>query len=78
MEPTTLEQVAAAVAWLGALGVLTAALNVFALHVVRADDVPAWLQARVRWWNAHNPAFLVASVLVTVVSLAVLAATTVR
>ena len=78
MEPTTLAEVAATVAWIGALGVVTAALNVFCLRVVCDDEVPGWLQARILWWRKHNPAFLLVSVLVTVVGLALLAATAAR
>jgi hypothetical protein len=74
-EPTTLAQVAATVAWFGTLGAVTAALNVVALRVVDADEVPGWLQVRIRWWRRHNPAFLVVSVLATVAGLALLAAT---
>jgi hypothetical protein len=75
MEPTTLAQVAETVAGLGALGVVTAALNVVALRVVRVDEAPGCVRGRIRWWSAHNPAFLVVSVVVTVVGLALLAAT---
>lgn len=75
MEPTTLAQVAEVVARLGALGVVTAGLNLVALRVVRVDEVPGCVQARIRWWSAHNPAFLMISVAMTVVGLAILAAT---
>jgi len=75
MEPAALAQVAQTVARLGALGVVIAALNVVALRVVRVDEVPGCVQARIRWWSAHNPAFLVVSAVVTVVGLATLAAT---
>jgi hypothetical protein len=75
MEPTTLAQLAQTVAGLGALCVVTAALNLVALRVVRVDEVPSCVQARIRWWSVHNPAFLVSSVAVTVVGLAILAAT---
>lgn len=78
MESTTLSQVAALAAWFGALGVITASLNVFALHVVCEDEVPGWLQTRILWWRRHNPAFLMVSVLVTGAGLALLAATATR
>jgi len=75
MESAALAQVAETVARLGALGVVIAALNVVALRVVRVDEVPGCVQARIRWWSAHNPAFFVVSAVVTVVGLATLAAT---
>jgi hypothetical protein len=70
MELVTL---AAAMARLGALGLGTALVNVIALRVVRADEVPGWAQVRIRWWNEHNPAFLAVSAVVMVVGLALLA-----
>jgi hypothetical protein len=73
MEPTTFGQVAELVAGFGALGVLTATLNLFALRVVRIDEVPGCVQARIRWWSAHNPAFLLASAAVTVAGLVMMA-----
>jgi len=73
MEPTTFGQVAELVAGLGALGVLTATLNLFALRVVRIDEVPGCVQARIRWWSAHNPAFLLVSAGVTVAGLVMMA-----
>jgi hypothetical protein len=75
MEPTALTQAAQTVAGLGALSLLTAALNLVALRVVRVDEVPGCVRARIRWWSAHNPAFLVVSAVVTAVGLATLAAT---
>jgi hypothetical protein len=75
MEPATLARVAETVAGLGAVGIVTAVLNLVALRVVRVDEVPGCVQGRIRWWSAHNPALLVVSVMVTVVGLAVLAAT---
>jgi hypothetical protein len=74
MEPTTLAQAAQTVAGLGALGVVTAALNVVALRVVRVDDVPGCVRPRILWWSAHNPAFLALSAAVTVIALVVLGA----
>jgi hypothetical protein len=73
MEPSPLVQLAQTVAWLGALGVGTAACTIVALRLVRADEVPGWVQARIRFWTAHNPAFLLVSAAVTVAGLAVLA-----
>jgi hypothetical protein len=75
MEPTTLAQLAETVAGLGALGVATGALNLVALRVVRVDEVPGCVQPRIRWWSAHNPAFLLVSAALTAVGLATLAAT---
>ena len=75
MEPTTLVELAQTSAWLGAIGVGTAMLNLVALRVVRVDEVPGWVQVRVRWWSAHNLAFLAVSVVVMAVGLAMLAAT---
>lgn len=69
-----LVQLARTVVWLGAMGLCTAAVTVVALRLVRADDVPGWLQARIRFWTAHNPAFLLTSAAVTAAGLAVLAA----
>jgi len=57
----------------GAMGLSVAALNVFALRVVRIDDVPRSVQARIRWWCAHNTTFLLACAALTVVSLGALA-----
>ncbi|WP_203713899.1 hypothetical protein [Asanoa siamensis] len=77
MEPTTFAQVAEVVAGFGALGLLTGVLNVVALRAVRIDEVPGCVQPRIRWWCAHNPAFLRVSAAVTVAGLVmmVLAAT---
>jgi hypothetical protein len=75
MEPTALVQLAETMAGFGALGLLTASLNVVALRVVRVDEVPGCLEARIRWWSAHNPAFFVVSAVLTTLGLAGLAAT---
>jgi hypothetical protein len=74
MGTTTFAQVAWMVAWFGALGVVVAGLNVFALRVVRFDEVPGHVQCRIRWWTANNMAFLAASAALTVVGLIGLAA----
>jgi hypothetical protein len=76
MEPTALAQLAETAAGFGALGLVTAALNVVALRVVRVDEVPGGLEARIRWWSAHNSAFLVVSAVLTALGLAGIAATT--
>jgi hypothetical protein len=70
MEPTTYAQVAGMVAGFGVLGVVVAALNLVALRVVRVDEVPNCVQGRIRWWGAHNSAFLVISAVVTAAGLA--------
>jgi hypothetical protein len=75
MEPTSLADLAQTVAGLGALGIVIAALNVVALRGVRPDEVPSWVQARIRWWGLHNPAFFVASAAITAAGLATLAVT---
>jgi hypothetical protein len=69
-------ELAEALSLLGVLGVITAALNVLALRVVRLDEVPGCAQARIRWWGAHNAAFLVISAAVMAAGLGILAATT--
>ena len=69
MESSPLVQVAATVAGFGALGLVTALLNVVSLRVVRVDDVPGCVQGRIRWWGVHNPAFLTVSAVVTVAGL---------
>ena len=69
-------ELAEALSLLGVLGVITAALNVVALRVVRIDEVPGCAQARIRWWGAHNAAFLMISAAVSAAGLATLAATT--
>jgi hypothetical protein len=74
MEPTSLAQAAATLAGCGALGVVVAALNVLALRVVRVDEVPGCVRGRIRWWDAHNSAFLAASAGLTVIGLLGLAA----
>ena len=60
-------------ALIGVIGVAVAALNVFALRAVRIDDVPGWVQGRIRWWGAHNTAVLLACAGLTVLSLGTLA-----
>lgn len=62
-------------AGLGALGLGTAIVNVIALRLVRIDEVPDWVQVRIRWWSAHNPAFLTTSAAIMVVGLVALAPT---
>jgi len=74
MEPAALAQLAEALTRIGALGVITAMLNVVALRTVRIDEVPSCAQARIRWWSAHNSAFLMISAAVTAVGLTILAA----
>jgi hypothetical protein len=59
----------------GALSLGIAIMNVIALRVVRADEVPGWVQVRIRWWSAHNTTFLVISAAVMAIGLAVLATT---
>jgi hypothetical protein len=76
MEPTALTQFAETLIGFGALGVITAALNIVSLRVVRVDEVPGCVQARIRWWSAHNSAFLLISSAVTAVGLLTLAAAT--
>ena len=70
MEAVTLGQT---LAGLDAIGVLTAGLNVVALRLVRVDEVPGCVRARIRWWSAHNPAFLLISAVVAAVGLTTLA-----
>jgi hypothetical protein len=72
MEAVTLGET---LAGLGAIGVLTAALNVVALRLVRVDEVPGCVRDRIRWWRAHNPAFLLVSAIVAAIGLATLVAT---
>jgi hypothetical protein len=69
METTTFGQVAGMVAWFGVLGMVVAALNLVALRVVRVDEVPSYVQGRIRWWSAHNSTFLLISMVVTVAGL---------
>jgi hypothetical protein len=76
MEPTALTQFAETLIGFGALGIITAALNIVSLRVVRVDEVPGCVQARIRWWSAHNSAFLLISAAVTAIGLATLAAAT--
>ena len=45
----------------GVLGMVLAGCNVVALKLVRPEDVPAYVQGRIRFWTAHNPAFMVGS-----------------
>ena len=73
MEPTTFAQVAKMVAAFGAIGLAVGALNVFALRAIRLEEVPGVKRGRVRWWYAHNPAFLLGSAVVAVAGLAMLA-----
>jgi hypothetical protein len=70
METTALAQLAQTVAGFGALGVVTAMLNLVSLRVVRLDQVPGCVQGRIRWWSIHNSAFLVASAVVTALGVA--------
>jgi len=76
MSRTTLLQLAETMARLGALGVGTAMLNLVALRVVRDEEVPGWVRARIRWWHAHNPALLVGSAVVMAAGLVTLATAT--
>jgi hypothetical protein len=71
MEAVTLGET---LAGLGVIGVLTAALNVVALRLVRVDDVPGFVRARIRWWSAHNAAFLLVSAVVAAAGLTTLMA----
>jgi hypothetical protein len=71
MEAVTLGET---LAGLGTIGVLTAALNVVALRLVRVDEVPGCVRARIRWWSAHNPAFLLVSAIVAAAGLTTLMA----
>jgi hypothetical protein len=75
MEPSALAQAAETVAGIGALTLVTALLNVVALRAVRVDELPGCVQGRIRWWGAHNSAFLVLSAALTVIGLAGLVAT---
>ncbi|MCU7724372.1 hypothetical protein ODJ79_11650 [Actinoplanes sp. KI2] len=63
-------EAAETIAWFGALGLVLAALNVVALKVVRPDEVPGYVLVRIRWWTAHNPAFMLASALLGAAGLA--------
>ena len=60
------------------IGVLTAALNAVALRLVRVDEVPGCMRARIRWWSAHNPAFLLVSAIVAAAGLTTLMAAALR
>jgi hypothetical protein len=73
MEPTMFAQVAKMVAAFGAIGLAVGALNVFALRAIRLEEVPGVKRGRVRWWYAHNPAFLLGSAMIAVAGLAMLA-----
>jgi hypothetical protein len=73
MESTTFADLAGMLAGFGAIGVAVAAVNVFALRMVRIEEVPRCVQGRIRWWGAHNSAFLLACVALTAVSLGALA-----
>ncbi|MBL7255653.1 hypothetical protein [Paractinoplanes lichenicola] len=66
MESSSWVEVAGVVTWFGVLGMIVTALAVVAVRLVRAQDVPAYVQGRARWWAAHNVGFLVASLVVTV------------
>ena len=70
MEGVTLGQT---LAGLGAIGVLTAGLNMVALRLVRVDEVPGCVRSRIRWCSAHNAAFLLVSAVVAAVGLTTLA-----
>jgi hypothetical protein len=74
MEPSPLAQLAETLIGFGLLGVITAALNLVALRVVRVDEVPGCARARIRWWSAHNAAFFMISAAVTAAGLATAAA----
>lgn len=74
MEATTFAELAGLAAGLGALGLLVGALNLVALRVVRADEVPGYVRCRIRWWTAHNSTFLLASAAFTAAGLIGLAA----
>jgi hypothetical protein len=71
---TSLAEVAALMAGLGALGMIVAGLNLVALRVVHGDEVPGFVQVRIRWWTAHNTAFLLTSAALTATGLIGLAA----
>jgi hypothetical protein len=75
MAMSALTQLAETMAVLGALGLVIAMLNLVALRVVRVDEVPGCVQPRIRWWGAHNTAFLMLSAAVAAVGVAILAAT---
>lgn len=70
MELVTLAE---AMARLGTLGVGTALLTIVALRLVRVDEVPGWVQVRIRWWHAHHTTFLVTSAAILAIGLAILA-----
>jgi hypothetical protein len=73
MDVVTVAELAGMLAWFGVLGLGIAALNIFALRAVHVDDVPHCAQARIRWWGAHNTAFLLCCAALTVLSLGTLA-----
>jgi hypothetical protein len=58
--------------WFGVIGVAVAAMNILALRTIRIEDVPRCVQGRIRWWSAHNSAFLLGSAGLVVVGLGVL------
>ena len=62
-----------ALIWFGAIGVAIGAMNVCALRTVRIEDVPRCVQGRIRWWSAHNSAFLLSSAALVAVGLAAMA-----
>jgi hypothetical protein len=73
MEATTFAELAGMLAGVGAIGVAIAAVNVFALRMVRIEEIPRCVQGRIRWWGAHNSAFLLACAVLTAISLGALA-----
>jgi hypothetical protein len=75
MEPSVLRTVAETLAGLGAIGVLAATANLFALRGIGIEEVPGCLRPRVLWWGAHTRAILVASAAMTLASLVALVAT---
>jgi hypothetical protein len=74
MKMTTLAELAVMLAWFGALGMVVAVLNIVALHLVRLDDVPGYVRARIRWWSNHNWPFFLISLLLGVAGLTTVAA----
>ena len=66
MEPSVLRTLAETLVGLGAIGVLAATANLFALRGLDIEEVPGCVRARVRWWGAHTAAVMVASAAMTV------------
>ena len=66
-------EVAGTLARFGLIGTAVAVVNIFALRVVRLDEVPRRARGRIRWWSAHNRAFLFGSTALTLISLGALA-----